>query len=181
MEDTLFSWKVIALVIIVILVGCIVAASTIGWLDFKELIQKVPLLGDIAGDNVLQEVDLKKENDRLKKQMAEQEKEIKQLNAQIKILQQIEQDLAENKAQAEVVATEENQRRENYRELAAYYAEMKPEAAVAIFNNLEQDAAAIILQAMPRDQAGKIFGAMDPKQAAELLKIMANLEPLGET
>ncbi len=70
------------------------------------------------------------------------------------------------------IATEQP---ETYKDLAGYYADMKPAAAVAILGNLDPNMVAGILYEMNKDQAGQILAGMDPAQAAKVIKLIASL------
>jgi len=60
----------------------------------------------------------------------------------------------------------------SYQKLAEYYAEMKPEAAVNIMNNLADEVTIGILQYLDNEQAAKILSAMDPEKAAGIVDQM---------
>lgn len=62
-----------------------------------------------------------------------------------------------------------------YRELADYYTNMKPTAAVAILKNQDSQMVAGILHEMEKEQAGEILSALDPAQAAKLIELIAEI------
>ncbi len=70
-----------------------------------------------------------------------------------------------------VAQMEESKEVQDY---AATYAQMKPKAAAAIFENMEKDLSLVadILNAMDAESRAAIMGVMDPEVAAKLTKIM---------
>lgn len=171
------SWKLFAACLIVIAGGGIVAASTTGWIDLKDWAAKVPFLDRwISRETVdkKEPVSLAEENKRLKSRVAELEREVKELQEREKALREIQKDLEKTLALQNEGLAQKQAKKESYRALAAYYADMKPGAAVAILNNLDPEVAAEILQAMDKEQAGQILAAMEPARAAELLKVIAS-------
>jgi len=59
-----------------------------------------------------------------------------------------------------------------YGKLSKLYGAMKPEEAVAVFNNLEDEQVVLILSRMEEEAAAKILGTLEPKRAARLTQAM---------
>ena len=59
-----------------------------------------------------------------------------------------------------------------YGKLAKLYGAMKPEEAVAVFNNLEDEQVVLILSRMEEEAAAKVLGTIEPKRAARLTQAM---------
>jgi hypothetical protein len=59
-----------------------------------------------------------------------------------------------------------------YGKLAKLYSAMKPEEAVAVFNNLEEEQVVLILSRMDDESAGKILASTEAKKAARLTQAM---------
>ncbi|MDH7576762.1 MAG: hypothetical protein QHH75_02845 [Bacillota bacterium] len=170
------SWKLFVVCLIVIAGGGIVAASTTGWFDIKGWVTKVPFLDRWAQEEAVGKKDpvsLAEENKLLRSRIGELEKEVKRLKEREVAFQQIQKELEESAAFKEEKLAQDQAKKEGYRALAAYYADMKPGAAVAILNNLNSEVVAEILQAMDKEQAGQILAAMEPVRAAELLEVIA--------
>jgi len=172
------SGKIVIASLIIIVIGGIVAASTTGWIEPKSMLAKIPVLNSLAGDagqkkqadNTSADVaSLRKENQQLKKQVAELERELSQKLSQGTL----------NTAPAGTTVKPEDKTK-LYRDLAAYYSSMKPAAAVAILKNLDPQLVADILKVMDKEQAGQILAAMEPAQAAKLIELIASSEsPAG--
>ncbi len=161
------SWKIVAVSLIIILIGGIVAASTTGWIDPKSMAAKIPVVNRFigktsqkkqAGNSPADVASLRKENQQLKKQVAVLETELRQGTL--------------NTAPAGATVKPEDKTK-LYRDLAAYYSGMKPAAAVAILKNLDPQLVADILKVMDKEEAGQILAAMDPAQAARLIELIA--------
>ncbi len=171
------SWKLFVVCLIVIVGGGILAASTTGWIDIKDWAAKIPVLDrwveNEAADKS-ESVSLAEENKLLKSRIAELERELKKLKEREAALVEIKKDLEKTVALKEEKVAQDQAEKEGYRALAAYYAGMKPDTAVAILNNLDSEAVAEILYAMDKEQAGEILAAMDPARAAELLEVIAS-------
>ena len=59
-----------------------------------------------------------------------------------------------------------------YSKLSKLYGSMKPEEAVAVFNNLEDEQVIMILARMEEEAAGKVLATIEPKRAARLTQAM---------
>lgn len=59
-----------------------------------------------------------------------------------------------------------------YSKLSKLYGSMKPEEAVAVFNNLEDEQVIMILVRMEEEAAGKVLATIEPKRAARLTQAM---------
>ncbi|HHW40342.1 MAG TPA: hypothetical protein GXX19_04190 [Syntrophomonadaceae bacterium] len=166
------SGKIVIASLIIILIGGIVAASTTGWIDPKGIAAKIPVVNRFigktsqkkqAGNSPADVASLRKENQQLKKQVAELERELSQKLSQGTL----------NTAPAGATAKPEDKTK-LYRDLAAYYSGMKPAAAVAILKNLDPQLVADILKVMDKEQAAQILAAMEPAQAARLIELIAS-------
>ena len=59
-----------------------------------------------------------------------------------------------------------------YSKLSKLYGAMKPEEAVAVFNNLEDEQVVLILSRMEEEAAAKVLASLEPKRAARLTQAM---------
>mgnify|MGYP003587705525 CR=1 FL=1 len=59
-----------------------------------------------------------------------------------------------------------------YSKLSKLYGAMKPEEAVAVFNNLEDEQVVLILSRMDEEAAAKVLATLEPKRAARLTQAM---------
>lgn len=169
------SWGFILLCLVVLAGAGVAAASMAGWINVKDVLAKVPFIGsaavpDAAGADAAYNA-LKQENNSLKQRVAMlQEQAVLSQGGQPNSTQKI------SGAAAQVTGA---QQKSTYKDLAGYYAGMKPDSAVAILNNLDPQMVAGILHEMDKDQAGQIFAAMDPVQAAKVIKLIADLSNTG--
>ena len=75
-------------------------------------------------------------------------------------------------AKTPVAAKESVDTAKVYGKLAKLYGAMKPEEAVAVFNNLEDEQVVMILYRMDDETAAKVLAVMEPKRAARLTQAM---------
>lgn len=122
---------------------------------------------------------LKKETENLLMQINQMKKDYGQLAKQLEVANKEKQTLAAEKESLsstleslQEASGEEEASTLSYRKLAGYYAEMKPQAAVNIMNNLSDEVIIGILQYLEDDQVAKILSAMTPERAAELVNKM---------
>lgn len=85
-----------------------------------------------------------------------------------------EMTLLENEHQRILEENEQlNNRSQSYKDLARYYAEIRPENVVEIFNqNFAQEDIVGILREMNTDEVARILSAMEPRKAAEITNLM---------
>lgn len=162
----IFQRKSLLAAVIVIIIACagvFIAVKTPFFQDIKEAVfaqqqdEKEPLAEEQA---------LIKENEELRARIAELEQELS------------ERTHSEGEAEGDTepntgLAAGFEEQKEVHKELADYYANMKPDAAVAILNNHTSQLVAGILHEMEKDQAGEILSRLDPEQAAELIELIA--------
>lgn len=106
------------------------------------------------------------ENEVLRERVAELEQELAMM------ISDSENDTDDYTENDTTLALNSEGQREVYKELAEYYANMKPESAVAILNNHPSQLVAGILHEMEKDQAGEILSRLEPEQAAELIELI---------
>ncbi len=112
------------------------------------------------------ERDLQKENEELKAKVAE-------LQQALSMKANDSEKAAEKNS--DPPKTDPVEQKKIYRELADYYTNMKPTAAVAILKNQDSQMVAGILHEMEKEQAGEILSALDPAQAAKLIELIAEI------
>ncbi|MGI6405913.1 MAG: MotE family protein [Syntrophaceticus sp.] len=161
----IFKRNVLLAVVIVIIIagtGVIVAVKTPFFQEIKETVfaqqqEKRPSAVDQA---------LSVENEVLRERVAELEQELAMM------ISDSENDTDDYTENDTTLALNSEGQREVYKELAEYYANMKPESAVAILNNHPSQLVAGILHEMEKDQAGEILSRLEPEQAAELIELI---------
>lgn len=156
----------------------------------QKVYSKVYTKGDKSGsqpvsglEQVLQRENegLKQQNDNLKKQVAQAQKAQQDWTAKRVAL---EQQIASQKAGQAATQTsaqgttqgttqQPSTPEDKFKQLAKYYAEMKPKDAVNTMNLLPDNIVLGILTKLDSDQTAKILAAMDPKKAATLVAQMA--------
>ncbi len=157
--------KVLLAVVLVIIIagaGVIMAVKTPFFQDIKET---VFVQQQQERESSAVEQALIKENEELRESVAELEQELS--------LMTHSEDEAEGTEPNTGSAMGFEEQKDVYQELAEYYANMKPDAAVAILKNHTPQLVAGILHEMEKDQAGKILSRLDPEQAAELIELIA--------
>ena len=121
---------------------------------------------------------LQLENQQLKAQIKGFQTQLETLKVENKAQLQKQQELEQKiLSQTETVVKAGDQTTKGsdtaYKQLAKYYAEMKPKEAVAIIDKLDDDTVIGILINLESDQAAKILATMDPKRAARLVNKLA--------
>lgn len=190
--------KRISTVIFIVLglVGLIVilySLDYLGFLDLKPMAAKVPFLQKYVTNIDKTKSAVKQDTDPMDIKLLEEENkqlrnENKSLQRKVKFLTQEKETLAKAKDQLEIEyqdllsqnekanpgATNKDSAETNYDKLAQYYAQMKPDAAVKIMDNLDDPTVIGILNKLDDEQVSKILSKMDPKRAASLVKQMTN-------
>lgn len=173
----------ILLVCIILAIAGVVAASVTGLIDYRAMLSRIPLVSKIvalqtAGSTAESYDSLTQENATLKKQ-------VQALTMEVDVLSEGSQsnnNMAVNSNGGDGAAASGqtpvfNQLQQQvHKDLAYYYANMKPDSAVAILGNQDPQMVSEILYEMNKDQASPILAAMDPAQAAKLLKLMAGID-----
>lgn len=172
-----FTGAVLLMLLLALAITAWAGAKT-GWFDLRQQLSQLPGISRLLpaaapapGEAVAANARLERENLRLAQ-------EIKALQ------EQLQQELAEKQAQREylealeqkVALLEGTPRQQqsaggsqvDYKQLAAYYAEMKPESAKAIMEHLEDEMVLGILRQMENEQAAKILAALPAERAARL-------------
>ena len=162
---------VFVLFLILIVLGAgIFAAQQTGYLNVNNT------LAPIAGAETLDSVDLvspiETENNNLRKEKKDLEYQLNVLQGEkTRLLEQVtnlQTELTKLRAdflEQEIIAL-------NVEELATYYQEMKPEAAVKIMDNLDDETIMLILPLLEKKQTAKIIALMDPLRAALITQLL---------
>jgi flagellar motility protein MotE (MotC chaperone) len=187
-----------------VLAGAVYALDWLGIFKFKTLLAEIPggdkiiaftskgTAGEVKSPqqngvqpNNSKSVDsssvdskLQLENQQLKAQIKDYQKQLETLKVENKAHLQRQQELEQKILnQAETVAKEGDQATTGpetaFKQLAKYYAEMKPKEAVAIMDMLDDDTVIGILINLESDQTAKILATMEPKRAARLVNKLA--------
>lgn len=190
--------------ILAVLAGAVYALDWLGIFKFKTLLVKIPggdkiiaftskgTAGEVKSPkqngvqpNSSKPVDsstvgskLQLENQQLKAQIKDFQKQLETLKVENKAQLQKQQELEQKiLSQTETVVKEGDQTTKGpetaFKQLAKYYAEMKPKEAVAIIDKLDDDTVIGILINLESDQTAKILATMDPKRAARLVNKLA--------
>ncbi|NPV92048.1 MAG: hypothetical protein HPY50_14880 [Firmicutes bacterium] len=155
----------------------LMAANKAGWININEQLKKVPFLSGFASDNQTKEVIvpgttlLERENQRLLQELNTQREELQQLTAEKKTLDEYNKALTEKVSLLEKTAPkpkEDPVAQMDFKQLAAYFSEMKPANAVAIMDKMDDDTVLGILRLLESDKVAKILAAMPPERAAAL-------------
>lgn len=184
-------------IILVIGAGALWFLDLLAVINLRDTLENVPIVNKMVykpdGERnkikkplPLEKTPAEKENERLKKetqnllmQINQLKKDYGQLAKQLEVANKEKQNLAAEKdslsstlESLQQASGEEEASKLSYRKLAGYYAEMKPQAAVNIMNNLSDEVIIGILQYLEDDQVAKILSAMKPERAAELVNKM---------
>ncbi|KNZ70883.1 MgtE integral membrane protein [Thermincola ferriacetica] len=164
-----------------------------GVLNVQKMGQKIPVVGKyIADDNnkqseksplQLENEQLRMENRQLKEQLDRQKRqlsgEIEDIKHKLAVAEEKNKKLAKDKQslQNTVDSLQEWKSQQegqtlSYESLGRYYAEMKPDKAAQIMNNLPDDVTIGILLNLEDEQVTAILSAMDPKKAASIVDQM---------
>ena len=167
MKRTLIS------ILIILLIFCgagLLAAKHSGFLNtlFPQKVEQ-----DIVNNELISSP-LENENNQLRQLRRDLEYQITNLeHEKTKLLEQITElqtELTEIKAKL----IKQETKAINIEELAAYYQEMKPEAAVRIMDNLDDDIVVTILSLLEKKHTAKIIALMDPYRAALITQLLLN-------
>lgn len=175
--------KIVLLCLIAVLAGGLWAASTVGLIDFRDLIAKLPYASKIIKEGAPDEKSpqpvivspIEKENKELRAKIRELETQTAGFEGEkTKLLQQVET------MQKELISlrkykTENENRALNAVQLAAYYQEMKAEAVVKVMNNLDDYTVIMILPLLEKDHTAKILSLMEPQRAALLTQLLLGI------
>lgn len=112
---------------------------------------------------------LQKENTQLKATAGNLQKQISALTAEKEALSQKQLSMEQEILNKDTAADSTSTKTDSFKQIAKYYAEMKPQDAVAILKNLDDDTVIGILVNLDSDQTAKILTAMDAKKAAQLI------------
>jgi len=177
--------KVIKIIIpLVLIAGIVYALDWFAVIDVNGMARKIPVVGKLIPESKsavkpasktasqAQENPLEKENKQLKEQVGKLNNEVKKLNENNNSLKNKQEEYKNIIKNLEDAKKENAANAAGYKELAAYYADMKPAAAVQIMDNLDDDTVIGILLNLEDEQAGKILAAMDPKRAAQIVRKM---------
>jgi flagellar motility protein MotE (MotC chaperone) len=174
---------IILLIVVILAAAGLGVASATGAVNLQAVISRLPLIGAASGGSPTHPPDgypgadaatynsLKLENGRLKQQVAS-------LTQQLALMQGSQPGSAAGSANKKSgIATQSltTDQASTFKDLAGYYAGMKPAAAVAILSNLDPQMTAGILHEMDKEEAGQILAGMDPAQAAKVIKLIAGL------
>ena len=172
--------KIIVLIILanIIITGAgALAAHHTGYINLNPLLSKIPLLNSFVTPTP--EVPenpaitlLEEDNKQLKKTNKELSNTITTLEGE---KNQLLQEIAEIQAKLEEIAAAQTTHEvatHNVEEFAAYYHEMKPEAAAKIMDSLADETMMTVLTLLEKEQAGKIIALMDPQRAAFITQLL---------
>jgi len=186
--------KVLAAVSIIIIVlgltaGIVWVLDRFAVIDAYGIAKKVPVAGKLlpekkaddknskpaAKPNPLEEENRKLADDinRLKEDIGKLEKQVETANTEKNILQEEKDSLKTALETLRSLQEEQEGAQISYESIAKYYAEMKPDAAVKIMNNLSEEVNIGILQYLEDEQVAAILSAMDPVKAADLVDKMS--------
>lgn len=115
---------------------------------------------------------LQEENRQLKAQVAGLQKQLAALKSEKEAMVQKQLELEQkllSQADTKDKAAAQSSTESSFKQLARYYAEMKPKEAVAIMDKLDDETVIGILINLENDQTAKILATMDPKRAARLV------------
>lgn len=172
MSEKKFPLKLIALCLLAVILPGLWAANTVGLIDLRSSLAKVPYLGLYFQPTPPQEPvinmvsPLEEENNELRDKLKETQNSNLILESEKTTLL-----MEQEKLQSELLALrkykeEQEQQVINLQQMAEYYKRMKAEEVVRIMNNLDDNTLIKILPLLDKDQAGKIMGLMDPQRAA---------------
>ena len=187
----ILSRIILAILILGIIAGAVWVLDWLAVIDVSNTARKIPVIGKMVPAD--KETDKNKDQAQKKAQLNPLEEENKKLKADIEKLKgqagKLQKELETvNKEKQTLLTERENLKNTldtlknaqaqqegtklSYQKLAQYYAEMKPDAAVGIMNNLSDEVIVGILQYLENDQVAKILSAMDPERAAEIVEKM---------
>lgn len=172
--------------ILAVLAGTVYALDWLGVFKVQKLLTKIPggtkLTGLVnkepaapkTGKTPDPDSRLQEENRQLKAQIANLQKQLAALKSEkesmVRKQSELEQKLLSQADTGGKAAGQNDTGPESsFKQLAKYYAEMKPKQAVAIMDKLDDETVIGILINLENDQTAKILATMDPKRAARLV------------
>lgn len=183
-----FLWFLFAIVIPLIIVSSLTILilglagyDVSGWA--KNTANNIPIVSSFV------KTDEEKDYEQMKQEM---EEKLEKKDAEIKQLENLTEDLEttidqlnqeilklENKLESNEQLSEEQEElvegnKDELRQIARSFQNMKSKQAAAVLENMDQNDAIHILKEISNDGRGKILEAMDPKKAAELTKLFMN-------
>lgn len=191
------------IVILAVLAGSVYALDWLGVFKFQNLLVKIPGGAKIialttkevpvqgnkqkspvgkpgvskSGESTTTDNLVQQENQKLKVQVKDLQKQLEALKvenkAQVQKQQELEQQLISQSDNVNNTDESDSGTESSYKQLAKYYAEMKPKEAVAIMDKLDDDTVIGILINLENEQTAKILATMDPKRAARLVNKLA--------
>lgn len=179
--------KLVKIIVPILLLGFIIYG--LDWfavINVNKMLSKVPIIKNVishdksTGQNVSSKVSTsvteksptEKENLNLKKQVIDLKKQVDELKKSNDSLKASKDEAVTNLQNIENTQKDKTSKASGYKQLANYYANMKPAEAVKIMNNLDDETIIGILINLENEQAGKILAAMDPKRAAIIVSKM---------
>ncbi|MDN5293732.1 MAG: flagellar protein FlbB [Eubacteriales bacterium] len=163
------------LVPLLIIAAAVYVLDWFGVVKVRDTLSRVPVVGQLFPAEKEQEEStaekiarLEKENSQYKSEIARINKEKEELKKQVKTLEEQLNSLTAVTGEEKKETSGEEGGEEGIEKLAAFYAAMKPQEAVAIMNYLDDELVVRILSAMDEEQAGKILAAMEPRRAAAI-------------
>lgn len=184
MKNKPFILVIVLLCSLAVIIGALCAMQKAKIFDFSPTLAKIPVVKNYIklpqndGENLPQSP-LEKENQEIKEQLTTQQGNTKAAEEKVlaleaektKLLASIEQLTGEVTA-LKGAKESASKTTDNTKELAQYYREMKPEAAVKIMNNLDDNTIVAILPYLEKEQAAKILALMDSVRAASITQIL---------
>lgn len=164
------------LVPLLVIAAAVYALDWFGVVKVRDTLSRVPVVGQLFPAKEKQKEEsttekiarLEKENSQYKSEIAKINKEKEELKKQVKTLEEQLNSLTAVTGEEKKNASGKEAGEEGIEKLAAFYAAMKPQEAVAIMNYLDDELVVRILSAMDEEQAGKILAAMEPRRAAAI-------------
>lgn len=195
--NRIFLITLVLAIILVMVAGILWFLDLMAVISLRDTLENVPIVNKMVYEPEgernkikkplsLEKTPAEKENERLKKesenlvmQINQLKRDYGQLAKQLEVANKHKQTLTAEKESLsstleslQLASGEEEASKLSYRKLAGYYAEMKPQAAVSIMDNLSDEVIIGILQYLEDDQVAKILSAMKPERAAELVNKM---------
>ncbi|MCR4440973.1 MAG: hypothetical protein QHH10_01835 [Peptococcaceae bacterium] len=185
MSKTRIPFTLIILCLVASFLGGLWAASAMGIIDLTGMLGQLPVVGgyfvkpEQAQPKVPAVSPIEEENIQLRVAKVELEKKILDLEKEkATLLSQVEEIQQELAALREYKEQKERARLKA-EEMAMYYKEMKPEAAVKVMNNLDDSTVVAILPLLEKEQAAKILSLMEPQRAAFITQLLLENNPPG--
>lgn len=188
MKNKLFIIVLSFVCIFAVVIGAAWAMQKAKIFDVRAPLSKIPVVKNyiqLPQDEAekIPQSPLEKENKEIKEQLTARESNAKAADEKVLVLEAEKTKLLTSiegltKEIATLKGAKETKDRsaQNSKELALYYREMKPEAAVKIMNNLDDSTVTAILPLLEKEQAAKILSQMDPVRAAGITQILLGSE-----